>query len=419
MRNDSIKLKISSLILFLTSVWFSGCSDDNPKIGPDLIDKGMNLVLSSISSDTLPGSFSVEYVDYNPITSNSTRIIVGTNSTEMGTVEAGGVFRLVADSKSFEPDSLIKIISARFFLSPFYVTANSKSGPYNTGDTTQTFNIKISALGERTYFSQVKLKDDLPVSGIPVADTSFSGNKWGTFSFAATDTNWVRKMISTLNSLSDTSLQFQENYGLKIYSGNSNNRSLGFYGFASNESIYYYEYEPRLEVTALVRSGNSVVTAKGFFYLGSANQISRFTKKGPYWAGNNYIVLAGLSGLRPLIKFSDPGLIPSKSIIHSSTLSAKIDTSLSSVNGTDYLSVWNSTSTQLIQSPAVSEQFGTTGQLSFNISSLTQFWSLNSVENGFFMLPAGELNRSEMQAIFLTHADPAKKLTLHFVYSGL
>jgi len=419
MRNDSIKLNRFAPFLLLTSVWFAGCSDDNPELGADLIDDSLKPVLSSVSTDTLTGSFTVEYVDYNPVTASSTRLIIGSGSTDIGRIDAAGIFRLIPSTKSFEPDSLVKIISARISLTPFFVTKNSVSVPYSTGDTTQPFNIKISVLGERTYFSQKKLKDDVPVSGLPVADTTFTGNQWNTFSFAASDTNWVRKMIQGMKSVSDTSTLYEDNYGLKIYSGNSGNRTLGIYGFASNESVLNYDYEPQLKVLALVKSGSKTDTLSASFYLGSANQLSKFTQLGSWWSGNNFVVLAGLSGLRPLIKFDNPSIVPSKVLIYSALMNASYDTTVSKVIDSDYFAVWNSTTDKVLQSPGLFSTFGKESGVSLSVASLAQYWSLNSTDKGFFLIPSGELNRAEMQAFYLNHSDPDKKLSFTFTYTGL
>ncbi|MCA0446204.1 MAG: hypothetical protein LCH54_08240 [Bacteroidetes bacterium] len=413
---------ISGIALFS----LSSCSDEKPGLGTDLINPDEKPVFNSLNTDSLPLTYSVTYIEYNPVTSTSTRFVIGNEiNPAIGTLHATAALRLLPDTEAFKPDSLIKVISARFFLSPYFVSRDDKSLPYFSGDTLQPFHLEISERTTSSYFSSMKLKDKVEFSSTPIADTVFTGTQKATFSFAVKDTNWVRKMISGMKNLTDTTALYKDNPGLVIHSASeTENRTLGFYGFATNESIYNYDLEPRLVVKSLVKNGSSTDTITVNFSINAGNQLSTFKETGSYWSDGSRLILAGLSGKRALVKFSDPTLLPSKVLYYSSFATMKLDSSISSPIGTDYFSIWrNGSAAEIpdeasILSPGAFSQFSGDGSLSIDVKRIFQEWSFGQ-NYGFFVRHSGELNRAEMTAIFLTTQGTSKKPSFTLIYTGL
>lgn len=404
----------------------SSCSDEKPGLGTDLISPDEKPVFSSMNTDTLPISFRVTYIDYNPVTANSTRFVIGNAiNPAIGTLHASAALRLLPDTEAFKPDSLVKIISARFYLSPYFVPRDDKSLPYFYGDTLQPFHLVISERTTSSYFSSMKLKDKVDYSSVPVADTVFTGTQHATFSFAVKDTNWVRKMISGMKNLTDTTALYRDNPGIVIHSASeTENRTLGFYGFATNESIYNYNYEPRLVVKSLVRNGSKTDTTSATFSINAGNQLSTFIQSGSFWDDGSRLILAGLSGKRALVRFSNPELLPSKVLYYSAVSSMKFDSTISSPMSSDYFSIWrNGSAAEIpdeasILSPGAFSQFSGDGSLSIDVKRIFQEWSF-SQNYGFFVRHSGELNRADMTAIYLTTQGTAKKPSFTLIYTGL
>lgn len=417
---------ISVIICSISFLSLSSCSDEKPGLGTDLINPDEKPVFSSLSTDSLPITYSVTYIDYNPVTATSTRFVIGNSiNPAIGTLHASAALRILPDNEAFKPDSLVKILSARFYLSPFFAVRDDKSLPYFSGDTLQPFHLEISERTTNSYFSSMKLKDKIDYSSSPVADTSFTGTQHSTFSFGVKDTLWVRKMISGMKNLTDTTALYSNNPGLVIHTATeTENRTLGFYGFATNESIYNYDLEPRLVVKSLVKNGSARDTITVNFSINAGNQLSTYKETGSYWSDGSRLILAGLSGKRALVKFSNPDLLPSKVLYYSSIALMKFDSTISSPITADYFSIWrNGSAAEIpdetaILSPGAFSQFSGDGSLSIDVKRIFQDWSFGK-NYGFFVRHSGELTRADMTAIYLVSQGTSKKPSFTLIYTGL
>lgn len=400
----------------------SSCSDEKPVLGADLINPNEKPEFKKLDTDSLSFTYSVSYIDYDSLTRNSTRFVIGNAiNNSIGILHANAALRLIADAEVFKPDSLIKILSAKISLTPYFVTRNGNSLPYYSGDTTESFHLALSELTSRTYFSNLKLKDQVSYNPlVTVADTTFTGTQQTTFSFSVKDTNWVRRMITGMGQLNDTTALYANNLGLVLHSPDQlKNRTLGLYGFATNENYYNYDYEPRMIVKSLVKNGAKSDTITAYFSINSGNQLSKFTQSGPHWDDNSRIILAGLSGKRAVVKFSDTSFLPPRVLFYKASLSMTLDSTVSNTIDADYFVIWNAGDDgKTRKSPGVFAQFGSDASLLVDVLPVVQNWSFNT-NNGFFLYPSGELSRSEMNAIFLRTEGNSKKPSFTFIYSGL
>lgn len=421
-----MRLRSSEIIfpyfLFTLFLALASCSDEKPVLGPEVIDPKERPEILSLNTDSMSINYSVTYIEYDSLTRNSTRFVIGNSiNGSIGTLHANAALRLIADAEVYKPDSLVKILSAKISLTPYFVSMGGNGLPYYSGDTTESFHLALSELTSKTYFSNLRLKDDVSYNPmVSVADTTFTGTQHSTFLISVKDTNWVRRMITSMGQLNDTTLQYSNNMGLVLHSPDQlKNRTLGFYGFATNENYYNYDYEPRMIVKSLVKNGTKSDTITAYFSINSGNQLAKFTKSGPHWNDNSRIILAGLSGIRALVKFSDTSFLPSRVLFYKSTLSMTVDSTISNTIDSDYFVMWNAGADgKTRKAPGVFAQFGSDSNILVNVLPVVQYWSFNT-NNGFFIYPSGELSRSEMNAIFLKTEGNSKKPSFTFIYSGL